>query len=237
MTATPFRRPAVSIALVALLVGACAAVGPAASSGPTGPGPSLPGTPGHFDNGDFSFDYPAGWHALSGDYYEGIAVEVSAVLGSGVWHSGCVSTGNGGSCTGDTTDVSGGRIVVKVWSIVTGPAPMCMGHTIANATVGPNAAEKTVLGGVTTWQIRRPGQEFGWGGNVNVQVWADGVPQQAAAEALVGSFRWARGDTNAAVKCPETDTPPSTLRYNGSGMSFDGQLRGRKLAVEHGLDR
>ena len=119
--------------------------------------PLLPGTAGHFDNGSFSFDYPPGWSILSGAFLEGIAVETYAVLGTGEWHSGCVFSANGGSCNGDTADVSGGRVVVKIWNVVTGPMNMCdRGDDTANETLGPNAVVRSTKGSATTWEIRMP---------------------------------------------------------------------------------
>ena len=173
--------------------------------------PTLPGTAAHFDDGQFSFDYPAGWRVLASDYPEGIAVQVDAVLGTGSWQSGCRVTDNGGSCTGDTVDVGGGRVVVKVWRRVDGPVNGCMGNNQATATFGPNAVFQEAPGLSVDWQIRVPGAEFQWAGNVDVQVWADGPSGLAQAQALVASFRWAPGVGNAAGNCAPIDTlgPPT----------------------------
>ena len=56
----------------------------------------------------------------------------------------------------DTVAVSPGGVVVRVYWRGGGPAPMCLGYTTANATVGPNAVQKTTDGSVTSWEIRLP---------------------------------------------------------------------------------
>jgi len=163
--------------------------------------PTLPGTAGHFDNGSFSFDYPASWLVLASDYPEGMAVQVYAVLGTGSWKSGCSFTDNGGSCTGDMVDVSGSRVVVRIWSLVGGPEPACMGNNQATATFGPNAVAASTYGSAVDWQIRVPGAEFFWEGNVDVAVWSDGPAGLAQAQALIASFRWDAGVPSAAGNC------------------------------------
>jgi hypothetical protein len=175
--------------------------------------PTLPGTAGHFDNGQLSFDYPTGWRVLAGDYYEGMAVvQVYAVLGTGSWQSGCRSSANGGGCTGDTVDVSSGRVVVKIWSRVDGPVNACMGNDHATATFGPNAVIGSTYGSAVDWQIRYPGAEFQWEGNIDVAVWSDGPAGLAQAQALIASFRWAAGLPSAAGNCAQIDTPaPPTV--------------------------
>ena len=200
----PGRLPAaVAVGLAAVVVAALAlAAWPRfGMPGPAAAGPTLPGTPGHFDNGEFSFDYPAGWQVLAADYQEGMAVHVDAVLGTGAWKTGCVYTGNGGSCTGDTVDVSGGRVVVRIWRRVGGPVDACRGNNKATATFGPNAVYEGSYGSAVDWQIRLPGAEFGWAGNVDVAVWADGQAGRDQAEALVASFRWSAGAPNQAGNC------------------------------------
>ena len=175
-------------------------------------GPSLPGTTGHFDNGRFSFGYPSSWRVIAGDYYEAMAYETVAVLGTGEWRSGCYITDNGGGCNGDTVDVSGGRVVVKIYERVGGPAPMCEGRTAANATLGPNAVSVTSADGATTWEIRMPGYEFSWPNNIFVEAWSDGQAGLSQAEALVASFRWDAGLPSAAGNCAQIDTPaPPTV--------------------------
>jgi hypothetical protein len=210
MTGPLQKRAVVVLALAALLVGACKVASPAASTGSTEPGPSLPGTLGHFDNGGFSFDYPATWRTLSGLYDEGFANEVDAVLGTGDWRTGCIQTTypdghGGGSCTGDTFVVSAGRIVVKVWRRVGGPADMCRADVGVNATLGPNAVLRTGSDSAPVWEIREPGGQFGWSYNVFIEAHTDGASGVAAAEAVIASFRWAAGRTNGG--CYQMDTP------------------------------
>lgn len=177
--------------------------------------PSLPGTAGHFDNGRFSFDYPAGWTVLAGDYYEAMAYEVVAVLGTGVFRSGCTWTDNGAGCTGDAVDVNGGRVVVKIYERVGGPAPTCQGDVQANATLGPNAVQLTTgQGSALQWEIRLPGYEFGWPNNIFVEAWTSGDLSIAQVEALVASFRWASSVSNAG-NCAPLDTPAPTTGMPG----------------------
>jgi hypothetical protein len=45
-----------------------------AASCATTPIPSLPGTPGHYDNGEMSFDYPADWPILAAQVPESCGV-------------------------------------------------------------------------------------------------------------------------------------------------------------------
>jgi hypothetical protein len=184
--------------LCALVVAACGFGG---SVDPANPLPTLPGTPGHFDNGDFSFDYPAGWDILASQYPEGLAVEVDAVLGTGAWQTGCRSIadpsgGGGGSCTGDTFDVSGGRVVVKVWRRVGGPVDICGAGASRNATFEPNAVLRSGPDAAAVWEIREPGGQFGWGYNVLVEAHSDGAAGLAAGEKIVASFRWSASRTN-----------------------------------------
>ena len=198
------RRAIAVMAVVALLAGACT------SSSGSMPAPNLPGTSGHFDNGDFSFDYPPTWKPLAGLYYEGMANEVDIVLGTGTWRTGCTQTtypdGNGGgSCTGDAFDVSGGRVVAKVWRRVGGPVDECRADVSANATLGPNAVLRTGSDSAPIWEIREPGGQFGWGYNVFIEAHSDGSSSLASAEAVVASFRWAAGRTNGG--CYQMDTP------------------------------
>ena len=219
----------VAVALVVLIAGAVMfAAWPrgAPGGGGTSPSavPSIPGTPGHFDNGDFSFDYPSTWRVLSGVYDETIVNEVDAVLGTGGWRSGCFQTmypdGHGSeSCTGDSYDVSGGRIVVKIWRQVGGPVNLCGPAASANATFGPNAVLKTASTSETTWEIREPGGQFGWGYNVFVEAHTSDAAGLAAAEALVASFRWAPGRTNGGCYQLDTSPPsqsPDSLRPAGA---------------------
>jgi hypothetical protein len=153
------------------------------------PAVSAPVAEGRYDNGNFSFDYPATWKVLAGAYYEGLAFRTDVVLGTGEWHSGCVTQDNGGSCTGDKVNVGGGRVVVKLFQRTGGPAVFECGPD-ANATLGPNAVMKGTDQGATTWEIRRPGSGFGFANNEFIQAWTDDAGAIAQVEALVASFRW-----------------------------------------------
>jgi hypothetical protein len=207
------------IAMAAILIaGLVVTAGPRLGIlGPAAAGPTLPGTPGHFDNGEFSFDYPAEWRVLAADYQEGMAVHVDAVLGTGTWKTGCVYTDSGGSCTGDTVDVSGGRVVVRVWRRVDGPMNGCMASNEATATFGPNAVYQGSYASELDWQIRLPGARFGWAGNVDVAVWADGQAGLEQAQALIASFRWAAGTPNDAGNCaPMGIASPTTVLQSPS---------------------
>lgn len=203
-------RRAIATAAAVLCVLAVTACGFGGSIDPGNPLASFPGTAGHFDNGDFSFDYPAGWNALAGLYPEGMANEVDAVLGTGGWQTGCRSTeypdGNGGgSCTGDAFEVLGGRVVVKVWRRVGGPADICEVGAGANATLGPNPVLRTGPDSAAVWEIREPGGQFGWSYNVFIEAHSDGALGLAAAEKVVSSFRWAASRSNGG--CFQMDTP------------------------------
>jgi hypothetical protein len=182
-------------------------------------GPGLVAGPSmrHFDNGTFSLDYRSDWSILSGAFAEGPAVQTYAVLGTGEWHSGCVFTAGGGSCNGDTADVSGGRVVVKIWNVATGPGNECdRGSDEADATLGPNAVVRSTEGAMTTWEVRMPGARFGWVGNMMIQAWADGPDALAQAESLVASFRWDDGSQAAGPDC-----------YQPSSWAGDGPTAGQ----------
>lgn len=191
-------------------------------------GPSLPGTPGHFDNGEFSFDYPTDWSVLAGsdDGATGV-MYVLAVLGNGSWRESCQHGADGTrswvSCSTDAVDVPSGGVVVKIYQWYGGPAVPCRGDTQANATMGDLAVRKTVDGSVTKWEIRVPGNEFGQNNNIFVEVHTSSSSQLARAEDLVASFRWAPGESNVGDCAPiETPTPsPSLARYHADGISFD----------------
>jgi hypothetical protein len=170
---------------------------------------ALPGTAGHFDNGRFSFDYPSGWPTRTGEFQEGGAYRVFAVIGTGVWHSGCRTVDNGMECTGDTVDVSGGRVVVELFERMGGPAPMCLNDVQANATLGPNAVRVTTQDKATLWEIRLPGYEFGWPNNIFIEAWTGSDEARAQVEALVASFRWAPSAQGGSY-CAPTD-PPSAV--------------------------
>jgi hypothetical protein len=210
-----FRRAAAAIALTLSVVAGCGAASATNSTAATSTS-ALPGTPGHFDNGDFSFDYPATWRTLSGLYDETIVNEVDAVMGTGDWRTGCAQTmypdgRDNISCTGDKFDVSGGRIVVKVWRQVGGPVDTCRADLAGNATLGPNAVLQSGSGAATTWEIREPGGQFGWGYNVFIEVHTDGAAELVAAKALVASFRWAAGRTNGGCSELDTSAPSPTV--------------------------
>jgi hypothetical protein len=203
-------RRATAIGAAVLCVLAVATCGSGGSIDPGNSLPSLPGTPGHFDNGDFSFDYPAGWQTLAGTYLEGMANEVDAVLGTGGWQTGCRWTEypdgrGGGSCTGDAFEVSGGRVVVKVWRRVGGPADLCGAGAGANATLGPNPVLQTGSDSAAVWEIREPGGQFGWAYNVFIEAHFDSATGLAVGEKVVASFRWSASRTHGG--CVPMDTP------------------------------
>jgi hypothetical protein len=204
--------------------------GGGSTAGSAGPASTLPGTPGHFDNGQFSFDYPANWRTISGQQNEGYALSLYAVLGTGDWKNGCYFTSGGGGCTGDTVDVSGGRIVVKLFERVGGPVNECGAGIAANATLGPNAVSKLTDGSATTWEIRQPGADFRWVDNVFVQVWASGPQQVAQAEALVAGFHWTDSASRAGNCSPYTgaghfDNGTYSFDYPTEWEAISGQLR------------
>jgi hypothetical protein len=91
--------------------------------------------------------------------------------------------------------------VVKVYWRTGGPAPMCQGNAQANATVGPNAVQKTVDGSVTSWELRTPDGQFGWPNNPTFEVHTSDPAQLAKAEAMVASFRWGPSAPSYAGLC------------------------------------
>jgi hypothetical protein len=175
--------------------------------------PSLPGTPGHFDDGEFSFDYPTDWPVLAGSNHGATgALDVLAVLGIGNWKESCQSGAEGTmswfQCGTDSVDVPPGGVVVKVYLWYGGPAVPCRGDTQANATFGSLAVRKIVDGTVTSWEIRFPGNEFGQPNNVFVEAHTSNPTELARAEQLVGSFRWL--ETSGSYGCsaaPPTGPP------------------------------
>ncbi len=182
---------------------------PQRPAAPSEAAPTLPGGPGHFDDGTFSFDYPNDWTVASGDFLESPATEVFAVLGTGKWRSGCTYSANGGLCTGDVVDVGGGRFVVKLWARVGGPVAMCS-DIPASATFGPNAVLESSEGGAVIWEVRRPGSQFGVEMNVFVQVWADGPAAVRRAQDLVAGFRWDAGVGQGSMCLPaESSAAPA----------------------------
>jgi hypothetical protein len=232
---TPRRRSVVArlpiglaAALTVVLLGVVAISARPAATGPSASPASPTSRPGHFDNVTFSFDYPASWRTLSGSYYEGLANTVDIVIGTGDWQTGCRSWSSGAfsgqDCTGDKVDVSGGRVVVKVYQRTGGPAPECLGPS-ANATLGSNSVLATTTGSVKTWQIREPGGQFDWPNNVIIEAHTDGPAGVASAEAIVASFRWTPG-TSSPDYCAPVDTPPPSplpklAHYDADNISFD----------------
>jgi hypothetical protein len=226
---TPQRRStwirlplAAAAALSLVLVGVVAlATWPRTATAPLAAPTSRPG---HFDNGQFSFDYPATWRTLSGPLSEP-ATSVAVVLGTGDWQTGCHPWSSGGfhgeECTGDKVDVSGGRIVVKVYRFG-GPAPSCGAGPTPNAELGPNSVIATTTGSATTWELREPSAQFGSANNIFVEAYTDSAVGLASAEALVASLRWAPGVKSDV--CPKVDASapsPKLAHYNADGISFD----------------
>ena len=119
-------------ALTAMAIAACVATGcggpaptatapaPSASTAAAATAaPTLPGTPGHFDNGEFSFDYPADWPVRSAGY--DFQVEyVLAVLGDATWTGEGCRKGAAGSCS-DSIVAAPGQVLVKVYRWWGGP--------------------------------------------------------------------------------------------------------------------
>jgi hypothetical protein len=195
----------IAAALVVIVVGTVAFAAwsrgaPEGGGASPSAGRSIPGTPGHFDNGELSFDYPADWPVLAGGFSSGGVEYVLAVLGNGTWREGCVYTANSMTCGPDTFDVSRGGILVKVYRWWGGPMVLCRGDTQANATFGDLAVRKTVDGTMTTWEIRLPGNEFGQPNNIFVEAHTSSSSQLARAEDLVASFQWI--DTSGNFGCP-----------------------------------
>jgi hypothetical protein len=204
-------------ALVVILAGAVAfaawpRVVPGRVGGSPSALPSIPGTPGHFNDGGLSFDYPTGWPVLAGGFSSGGVEYVLAVLGNGTWREGCVYTPNSMTCGPDTFNVSPGGILVKVYRWWGGPVVPCRGDVQANATIGNLPVRETVDGIVTTWEIRVPGNEFGQSNNIFVEVHTTSANQLARAEALVASFRWLNSSGSFGCSpAPPTGGPGSTF--------------------------
>jgi hypothetical protein len=203
-----FRRAAVAMALVLAVVAGCGAASPSGSSVATTsfPAPGLSGTPGHFDDGQVSFDYPTDWQALGGGQSDSSHVEyVFAVLGNGTWRENCPSGTDGSmswmNCRADNVEVPPGGIVVKVYRWWRGPLVLCRGDTQANATLGSNAVDTWTSGAATSWEIRMPGGEFGWPNNPTFEVHTADPAQFARAEAVVASLRWNPGEVGYGSPC------------------------------------
>jgi hypothetical protein len=111
--------------------------------------------------------------------------QVDVVLGTGSWETGCQP----GVCGPDKSDVSGGRVVFKVYQRLGGPNS-CLTDGSPNATLGPNAVRGTVDGETTTWEIRYPGNNFSQPGNVFVDVTTESPSALQDARAVVASFGW-----------------------------------------------
>ena len=157
---------------------------------------TLPGTPGHFDNGEFSFDYPTDWPVLAASQGLPNPVDfVVAVLGTGAWRENCQrgtdSQGDWLTCGADVITVPPGGVVVRIYLRSGGPAPVCQSPApTANATLGPNELLKTIDGSVTTWEFRWPDGQFFWPNDPTFEVHTSDPAQLAKAEAMAASFRW-----------------------------------------------
>jgi hypothetical protein len=182
------------IALAALLAGCGTA------SSPSGAAPHLPGTPGHYDDGEVAFDYPAGWPVDAGSYENGGVMKVLAVFGDGTWRAGClpVSTGELPNCGPDGFQVTGAQMIVRVYRWWGAPAVPCRGDVQANATFGSNAVRTVSQGSTSSWEIRLPGNEFGQPNNIFVEAHTTSAAQFAAVESLVASVRMAPNDTGTS---------------------------------------
>jgi len=212
-----FLRRAGLVAFAVLMTLTGARCGSASPTAPIiGPGvrlSSLPGTPGHFDNGEFSFDYPADWPVLAEGVSSPNRVEfIVAVLGTGTWSENCQSgtdsQGDWMTCGPDNFDVPPGGVVVKLSWQSGGPAPWCASPApTANSSAGPNAVIESVNGDVTTWEFAQPGTQFFWPNNPIFEVHTADAAQLAKAEAMVASFRW---EKTAGSWGPDCGAPAAT---------------------------
>jgi hypothetical protein len=204
-----FRGAAALLAVAALTTGlaACSGHGAPTPTGISEPIPTLPGTPGHYDDGEFSFDYPADWPVLSAfQSWPNPTFFVVAVLGTGAWSENCQhgtdSQGDWMTCGADMVTVPPDGIVVKIYWRAGGPAPICWSPApTANATVGSSAVLKTVDGDVTTWEFRWPDGQFFWPNDPTFEVHTSDPAQLAKAEAMVASFRWGANAPTSAGLC------------------------------------
>jgi hypothetical protein len=203
MSPAAIARALCGAVLVAVLSGCGTA------SSPSGATPSLPGTPGHYDDGEVSFDYPAGWTVDAGTYENGGVMQVLAVFGDGTWRPGCLpaSTGDFPNCGPDGFQVTGTQMIVRVYSWWGGPVVPCRGDVQANATFGSNAVRSESQGSTSTWEIRLPGNEFGQSNNIFVEAHTTSAAQLATVEALVASTRLTPADTGTSSCAGWTPSP------------------------------
>jgi len=198
------RPRCAALVVVVLLVAACSP-GPAISPTPVRTSAeSLPGTPGHFDDGEMSFDYPADWPVLAAGVPESCGnIYVLAVLGFGSWDAGANQPQSNGAmlCGIDTVTVQPGGVVVRIYRREGGPAPVCEGDTKANATFALNAVQEWVDGAVTSWEIRVPGGEFDMPNNPVFEVHTSDPALMAKARAIVASFGWSAGAPSYVGLC------------------------------------
>lgn len=214
-------------ALTLITASSCSSSAPATPA-PASPAATMPGTPGHYDNGEFSFDYPADWPIVDVGPprpYADTTKLIYGVLGTGTWDSGCTggegmpSLGPGEyaaspvvgwmSCTGEKFDVAPGGILVEIYRWYGGPVVFCNGDQQANATFGELAVRETDNGSVVSWEIRDPGNEFGKPNNIFIQVHTSDPGHLAQAKAMIGSFRWPTG-TASQLSCAPTESPGSS---------------------------
>jgi hypothetical protein len=209
----PRRTCRIAVALLMVVVAASCNSAISSPAPAPSPVPSLPGTPGHFDDGEMAFDYPADWPVLAAQVPESCGViYVLVVLGHGSWNSGADQPQSDGSirCGIDSVTVAPGGAVVRVYWQNGGPAPVCAGYTQANATLGPNAVLKRVDGSVTSWEVRRPGAQFNMDNPV-FEVHTSDSSGLAKVEAMVASFRWEANAPGYDGFCSPSpvDTPAS----------------------------
>jgi hypothetical protein len=204
------RLAAIGSALCGVVL-AAALAGCGTASSASGVAPNLPGTPGHYDDGEVSFDYPAGWPVDAGSYENGGVMKVLAVFGDGTWRAGClpVSAGDYPNCGPDGFQVTGTQMIVRVYRWWGGPAVPCRGDVQANATFGSNAVRSVSQGSTSSWEIRLPGNEFGQSNNIFVEAHTTSAAQLATVEALVASTRLTPGDIGTS-NCAGWTPSPST---------------------------
>jgi hypothetical protein len=210
------RRPRVRWALAAAATLVVVAVAGAvlgvrygsSGGGPTEtptPIPTLPGSPGRFDNGEFSFDYPTDWQVLAVDVPESCyIIQVAAVIGVGSWAIAPNESLPDGAvrCGVDAVEVPAGGIVVRLYWRAGGPAPVCWSPApTPNASAGPNPVVRTEDGDMTSWEFARAGAQFGWPNNPIFEIHTSDPGQLAKAQAMVASFRWGPGAAASGPDC------------------------------------